>query len=76
MGACSPVRPGRVSVVRVWVDRLVLPLLFDFVEKEEGEAWSALSLRVSPCGFRAVGDAEEMMLSYVFSEDSHLRSAW
>jgi hypothetical protein len=28
-------------------------LLFDFVEKEEGEAWSALSLRVLVCGFRA-----------------------
>jgi hypothetical protein len=28
-------------------------LLFDIVEKEEGEAWSALSLRVWVCGFRA-----------------------
>ena len=27
-------------------------------------------------GFRAVWDTEEMMLSYVFSEDSHLRLAW
>jgi len=50
-------------------------LLFDFVEKEEGEAWSALSLRVLFAALAAEG-AEEMMLSYVFSEDSHLRLAW
>jgi hypothetical protein len=47
-----PVWPGRF-VLSGWRFRPPLhpgALLFDFVEKEEGEAWSALSLRVSFCG--------------------------
>jgi hypothetical protein len=47
-----PVWAGRVRFVRL---AICSPLLFDIVEKEEGEAWSALSLRVSLCGFRVAG---------------------